>query len=415
MPPVGAMASGRLLGLPKMSTWVSTCATFTSTLRQQAHALEGGAVLAQRDLVLGAAVEEVEDRARQPAFRQPAQVLDVDGLLQGHNCGSTLPLKAKSVSRLFALAVAFLFALPAAAQNFPNKPMRIVVPFTPAGAVDIATRATANEMQKILGQPVAVENKPGAGGNLGVLDVARAAPDGYSMVMSTSGIQAINPALYAKMPLDPNKELAPVAPIVSLSNVLVVHPSVPARSVKEVIALARKDPGKWTYASSGNGTSIHMSGAMFTQITKTDILHIPYKGSAPAVTDLLGGQTHMMFDNIPSSLPHIKSGKLIALATTGAKRDPALPDLPTIAEAGVPGYESGVWFGIMVPAATPRDIIARLNAAAVQATKSPEFIKRMTDLGYNIIPGTPEDMAKMLDTELKRWAPIVKASGAKVD
>jgi tripartite-type tricarboxylate transporter receptor subunit TctC len=319
------------------------------------------------------------------------------------------------VSRLFAVAVALLFALPVAAQNFPNKPMRIVVPFTPAGAVDIATRAITNEMTKILGHPVAVENKPGAGGNLGVLDVARSAPDGYSMVMSTSGIQAINPALYAKMPLDPNKELAPVAPIVSLSNVLVVHPSVPARTVKEVIALARKDPGKWTYASSGNGTSIHMSGAMFTQITKTDILHIPYKGSAPAVTDLLGGTTHMMFDNIPSSLPHIKSGKLIAIATTGAKRDPALPDLPTIAEAGVPGYESGVWFGIMVPAATPKEVIARLNAAAVQATKSPEFIKRMTDLGYNIIPGTPEDMAKMLDTEIKRWGPIVKASGAKVD
>jgi tripartite-type tricarboxylate transporter receptor subunit TctC len=317
------------------------------------------------------------------------------------------------VFRLFAIAL--LFPLAALAQQFPSKPLRIVVPFTPAGAVDIATRAISNEMTKILGQPVAVENKPGAGGNLGVVDVARAAPDGYSMVMSTSGIQAINPALYAKMPLDPNKELAPVAPIVSLSNVLVVHPSVPAKSVKEVIELAKKDPGKWTYASSGNGTSIHMSGAMFTQLTKTDILHIPYKGSAPAVTDLLAGQTNMMFDNIPSALPHIRSGKLRAIATTGARRDPALPDLPTVAEAGVPGYESGVWFGIMVPAGTPRDVIARLNAAAVQGAKSPEFVKRMTDLGYNIIPGSPEDMAKMLKTEIARWAPIVKASGAKVD
>jgi tripartite-type tricarboxylate transporter receptor subunit TctC len=317
------------------------------------------------------------------------------------------------VLRLFAIALAFPLA--AFGQAFPSKPMRIVVPFTPAGAVDIATRATANEMTKILGHPVAVENKPGAGGNLGVLDVARSAPDGYSMVMSTSGIQAINPALYAKMPLDPNKELAPVAPIVSLSNVLVVHPSVPAKSVKEVIELAKKDPGKWTYASSGNGTSIHMSGAMFTQLTGTDILHIPYKGSAPAITDLLAGQTNMMFDNIPSALPHIKSGKLRALATTGAKRDPALPDLPTVAEAGVKGYESGVWFGIMVPAATPRDIVMKLNAAAVQATKSPEFVKRMTDLGYNIIPGTPEQMGSMLKEELARWAPIVKASGAKVD
>jgi tripartite-type tricarboxylate transporter receptor subunit TctC len=317
------------------------------------------------------------------------------------------------VFRLFAIALAF--PLVALGQAFPSKPMRIVVPFTPAGAVDIATRATANEMTKILGHPVAVENKPGAGGNLGVLDVARSAPDGYSMVMSTSGIQAINPALYAKMPLDPNKDLAPVAPIVSLSNVLVVHPSVPAKSVQDVINLAKKDPGKWTYASSGNGTSIHMSGAMFTQLTGTDIVHIPYKGSAPAITDLLAGQTNMMFDNIPSSLPHIKSGRLRAIATTGAKRDPALPDLPTIAEAGVKGYESGVWFGIMVPAATPRDIVMKLNTAAVQATKAPEFVKRMTDLGYNIIPGSPEQMATMLKEELARWAPIVKASGAKVD
>jgi tripartite-type tricarboxylate transporter receptor subunit TctC len=317
------------------------------------------------------------------------------------------------VSRLFTIAL--LLPALALAQAFPSKPMRMVVPFTPAGAVDIASRATAHELSRILGQPVAVENKPGAGGNLGVLDVARSAPDGYSMVMSTSGIQAINPALYAKMPLDPNKELAPVAPLVSLNNVLVVHPSVPARSVKDVIALAKKEPGKLTYASSGNGTSTHMSGAMFTQLTGTDILHIPYKGSAPAVTDLLAGQTNMMFDNIPSSLPHIKSGRLIAIATTGAKRDPALPDLPTIAESGVPGYESGVWFGLMVPAATPKSIIARLNAAAVEATKSPEFVKRMTELGYNIIPGSPEDMTRMLEAELKRWAPIVKASGAKVD
>ena len=327
----------------------------------------------------------------------------------------TLPLKGFLVSRLFALAISLVLSNAAFGQAFPSKPMRIVVPFTPAGAVDIATRATANEMTRTLGHPVAVENKPGAGGNLGVLDVARSAPDGYSMVMSTSGIQAINPALYAKMPLDVNKELAPVAPIVSLSNVLVVHPSVPAKTVKDVIELAKKDPGKWTYASSGNGTSIHMSGAMFTQLTGTDIVHIPYKGSAPAITDLLAGQTNMMFDNIPSALPHIKSGKLRAIATTGAKRDPALPELPTVAESGVKGYESGVWFGIMVPAATPRDIVMKLNAAAVQAAKAPEFVKRMRDLGYNIIPGTPEQMASMLKEEVARWAPIVKASGAKVD
>lgn len=320
------------------------------------------------------------------------------------------------MSRLFALAAAALFSLSAAAQTtFPSKPLRLICPFPPAGAVDIASRAMAAELTKILGQPVAVDNKRGAGGNLGGAEAARAAPDGYTLFMSTSGIQAINPFLYAKMPFDPNKELAAVAPLVSLNNVLVLHPSVPAKSVKEVIDLAKKEPGKWTYASSGNGTSIHMSGAMFTQMTATNLLHIPYKGSGPAVTDLLGGQVHMMFDNIPSSLPHIKAGKLRALATTGAKRDPALPDLPTLAEAGIKGYESGVWFGLMVPAATPREIVMRLNAAAVQATKAPDFMKRMTDLGYNIIPGTPDDMAQAIQTELKRWGPIVKASGAKID
>jgi tripartite-type tricarboxylate transporter receptor subunit TctC len=319
------------------------------------------------------------------------------------------------VSRLFALVAALVFALPAAAQSFPSKPLRLICPFPPSGAVDIASRSTAAELSKILGQPVAVENRPGAGGNLGGAEAARSAPDGYTLFMSTSGIQAINPALYAKMPFDPNKDLISVAPLVSLNNVLVLHPSVPAKTVKEVIELARKEPGKWTYASSGNGTSIHMSAAMFTQMTKTDILHIPYKGSGPAVADLLGGQVHMMFDNIPSSLPHIRSGKLRALATTGAKRDPALPDLPTLAEAGIHGYESGVWFGLMVPAGTPRDVVLRLNSAALQAAKAPEFVKRMTDLGYNIIPGSPEDMSNAIQAELKRWGPIVKASGAKID
>ena len=315
--------------------------------------------------------------------------------------------------RLFALLLTLPLA--AAAQTYPAKPIRLICPFPPAGAVDIASRATAHELTRILGQTVTVDNKPGAGGNLGGAEAARSAPDGYTIFMTTSGIQSINPTLYARMPFDPNKELATVAPLVSLNNVLVLHPSVPASSLQEVIALAKQQPGKWTYASSGNGTSIHMSGAMFTQMTGTDILHIPYKGSGPAVTDLLAGQVNMMFDNIPSSLPHIKAGKLRAVATTGAKRDPALPDLPTVAEAGVPGYESGVWFGLMVPAGTPKDIIGRLNAAAVQAAKAPEFVKRMTALGYNIIPGTPEEMAAMNRRDLALWAPIIKASGAKVD
>jgi hypothetical protein len=233
--------------------------------------------------------------------------------------------------------------------------------------------------------------------------------------MSTSGINAINPALYSKMPFDPNKDLIPVVPLVSLANVLVLHPSVKANSVAEVIAMAKAQPGKINYASSGSGTSIHMSAEMFQYLTKVTMTHIPYKGSGPAITDLLGGQVMMMFDNIPSSLPHIKSGKLRALATTGAKRDPALPDLPTIAEAGVPNYEAGVWFGLAAPAGTPRDVVAKLNDAGNKGTKAPDFVKRMTELGYIIMGGSPEQMVDMLKAEVTRWTPIVKASGAKAD
>jgi len=312
----------------------------------------------------------------------------------------------------FALgAVAF----GASAQTYPGKPLRLICPFPPGGAVDIASRAIAAELSKTMGQPVTVENRPGAGGNIGGVEAARSAPDGYTLFMTTSGIQAINPVLYRKMPFDPNKDLAPAGALVSLSNVLVVHPSVKANSVADVLALVRANPGTITYASSGNGTSIHMSGELFKHLTNTNIVHVPYKGSAPAVTDLLGGQVQMMFDNIPSALPHIKAGKLRALATTGAKRDPALPELPTIAETGVVGYESGVWFGLAVPAGTPKDIIAKINAEALKGTKSPDFVRRMTELGYLILGTSPETMAEMTRAEIARWTPVVKASGATVD
>ncbi len=315
-----------------------------------------------------------------------------------------------------ALAVVALAMAPlAGAQTTSGKSIRLICPFPPAGAVDIASRAIANELSKILGQPVTVENRPGAGGNIGGLEAVRSVPDGRTLFMTTSGINAINPALYAKMPFDPIKDLEPVVALVSLSNVLVVHPSVKANSVADVIAMARAEPGKMTYASSGSGTSIHMSGEMFKYLTKVDILHIPYKGSAPAMNDLLGGQVMMMFDNIPSALPQIKAGKLRALAVTGAKRDPLLPDVPTVAEAGVPGYESGVWFGLAVPVGTPKDEVARINEAAVKGTRSPDFVKRMTEMGYSIIGSTPEQMAVMNTAETARWGPIVKASGAKAD
>ena len=301
----------------------------------------------------------------------------------------------------------------AQAQAFPSKPIRLVCPFPPAGAVDIASRAIAAELTRLLGVTVTVDNKPGAGGNIGGADVARSAPDGYTLLMTTSGIQAINPALYSKMPFDTMKDLVPISALVSLNNVLVVHPSVKANTVAEYIALGK--PGPVTVASSGNGTSIHMSAEMFKHLTQFNMTHIPYKGSAPALTDLLSGQVSSMFDNIPSALPHIKAGKLRALATTGAKRDATLPDLPTIAEAGVKGYESGVWFGLAAPTGTPADIIAKLSAAAIQGTKSPEFVKRMTELGYNILGTNAAEMASMNQAEIQRWGPIVKASGAKVD
>ncbi len=322
-------------------------------------------------------------------------------------------IKRQFLLSTLGLAAGLTVAGLAQAQAFPAKSIRLVCPFPPAGAVDIASRAIAAELSKQLGVSVTVDNKPGAGGNIGGAEVARSAPDGYTILMTTSGINAINPALYSKMPFDTMKDLVPVSALVSLNNVLVVHPSVKANTVAEFIALGK--PGPVTVASSGNGTSIHMSAEMFKHLTQFNMTHIPYKGSAPAVTDLLGGQVQAMFDNIPSALPHIKAGKLRALATTGAKRDATLPDLPTIAEAGVKGYESGVWFGLAAPAGTPADVIAKLNAAAVAGTKSPDFVKRMTELGYNIMGTSATEMAAMNQTEINRWGPIVKASGAKVD
>ena len=324
----------------------------------------------------------------------------------------------KPFARLaLAATLAFAAVAPqiAIAQAYPTKPVRLIVPYAPGGATDIISRAAAIELSRTLGQVVTVDNRPGAGGNLGSEMAARSAPDGYTMLMTASSLHGITPFLYSKLTYDPNKDLVPVIVLAQFSNVLVVNPAVKANSVKELIALARAQPGKLAYASSGAGSSIHMSGEMFNHRLGLDITHIPYKGSGPAVTDLMGGQVQMMFDNIPSSISHIRSGKLRALATTGAKRAAALPDLPTIAEAGVPGYESGAWFGLAVPAGTPREIIDRLNAEGQKATKSPEFVKRMSDLGYEIVGGTPVQMSEMIQDEIKRWGPIVKASGAKVD
>ena len=326
----------------------------------------------------------------------------------------------KSATTTIAAAIvlaasAALAPLASHAQSYPEKSVRLIVPYAPGGATDIIGRATAEELTKTLGQPVVVDNRPGAGANLGSEMAARAAPDGYTVLVSASSLHGITPFLYTKLNYDPNKDLAPVIVLAQFSNVLVVNPTVKANSVQELIALAKANPGKLTCASSGAGSSIHMSCEMFKHMLGLDITHVPYKGSAPAVTDLMGGQVDMMFDNIPSAISHIRSGKLRALATTGAKRAASLPDLPTMDETGVKGYLSGAWFGLVVPAGTPPAIIARLNAEGQKAVESPAFVKRTNDLGYEIVGGTPEQMAAMIKDEYERWGPIVKASGAKVN
>ena len=324
----------------------------------------------------------------------------------------------KTFARL-ALAATFTAALiapaSAQAQAYPNKPIRLVVPYAAGGATDIIARAAAAEISKTIGQPVTVDNRPGAGGNVGSEMVARSAPDGYTMLMSPSSLHGITPFLYSKLNYDPNKDLAPVILLGSFSNVLVVNQDVKANSVAELIAVIRAQPGKLSYASSGNGTTIHMSGEMFKHMLNLDITHVPYKGSAPAITDLIGGQVHLMFDNIPSAITHIRAGRLRALATTGPKRAANLPDLPTMIEAGLPNYESVAWFGLSMPAGTPKEIIDRMNAEGQKAVRAPDFVKRMNELGYEIMGATPEQMAAAIQGEVRRWGPVVKASGAKVD
>jgi len=319
------------------------------------------------------------------------------------------------VSRLFAFAVALLLPVAGAAQNYPSKPLRLICPFPPAGAVDIASRATAYELSRILGHPVNVENKPGAGGNLGGAEAARSAPDGYTLFMTTSGIQAINPALYAKMPFDPNRDLAPVAALVSLNNVLVVHPSVPAKTVQEVIALAKKDPGKWTYASSGNGTSIHLSGELLKYYGKFDAVHVPFRGAPAAMAALLAGDVDFMFDALSISAPQIRAGKIRLLAVTSRERSTMFPEAPTLIESGFPEFEVSGWTGIMVTGGTPQPVIARLEAELRKILSDRELITAFEKPGMTVSFAGARDFARFLDEEIKRWAVAVKHSGAQAD
>lgn len=298
---------------------------------------------------------------------------------------------------------------------YPSKPIRLLVPFPPGGTTDILARAVAKRLTETWGQPVIVDNRPGAGGNIGADLVAKAAPDGYTLLMGTVGTQAINPSLYARMPYAAQTDFAPVILVAGVPNVLEVNPSVPVHTVRELIAYAKANPGKLNFASSGNGTSIHLSGELFKAMTGVAMTHVPYKGSAPALADLVGGQVQLMFDNLPSSLGLIKGGRLRAIAVTSAMRAAALPDVPTIAEAGVPGYEAASWFGVLAPAKTPAPIVDKLNVTIGAWLATPEAKAQLQAEGAVAAGGTPADFTRFIARETAKWAKVVKVSGAHID
>ncbi len=297
---------------------------------------------------------------------------------------------------------------------YPTKPVRLVVPFPAGGTTDLLARAAAQKLSEAWGQQMIVDNRPGAAGNIGAELVAKSTPDGYTLLMGTVGTHAINASLYAKMPYDHVKDFTPVILVAGVPNVLVVNPQLPVNTVPELIAYAKANPGKLNFASSGSGTSIHLSGELFKTMTGVQMTHVPYKGSAPALTDLIGGQVQLMFDNLPSSLAFIKAGKLRAIAVTGTTRAPALPDVPTVADT-VPGFEASSWFGILAPAGTPRDIVMKINGETSKWLASPDAKEKLAAQGANVAGGTPEDFAKHIQAETAKWAKVVKESGAKVD
>ena len=316
------------------------------------------------------------------------------------------------------LALGSLFAVLAvtvSAQSYPTKPIRLVVPFPAGGTTDVLARAAAQKLTETLGQPVVVDTRPGAGGNIGAELVAKSPPDGYTLLMGTVGTHAINPSLYPKMPYDHVRDFVPVILVAGVPNVLVINPALPVNSVQELIAYAKANPGKLNFASSGNGTSIHLSGELFKTMAGVQITHVPYKGSAPALQDLVGGQVQLMFDNLPSALALIKGGRLKALAVTSKERAPALPDVPTMAESGLPGFEASSWFGLLAPAGTPQPVVAKLNAEIAKWLASPEAKEKLLAQGANAAGGTPEDFTRHIAAETAKWQKVVKESGAKVD
>jgi len=323
----------------------------------------------------------------------------------------------QAIRRLFACtaAVLALGAAPSAraADDYPNHTVRWLVGYPPGGSTDICARLIAQYLSEHLHQQFAVENKPGAGNNLATEMAIKAAPDGYTVFL-VNPANAINASLYKNLQFDFIRDMAPVAGFIRVPNVMEVNPNVPAKTVAEFIAYAKANPGKVNLASSGVGTSVHLSGALFMMMTGVDLVHVPYRGSAPALTDMLGGQVQVMFDNLPSSIGHIQGGRLRALAVTTTERSKALPDVPTVADT-VPGYEASAWFGMAVPKGTPRAIIDKLDAAVNEALADPSLQAKLAELGGNNIPGTPEDFGKIVAAETEKWAKVVKATGATAE
>ena len=299
--------------------------------------------------------------------------------------------------------------------DYPSKPIRIVVPFPAGGATDIAAREIANKMNANWKQPVTVENRGGAGGNVGSDVVAKSAPDGYTLIMGVTGSHAINISLYAKMPYHPVNDFEAITQVAVVPNVVVVHPSVPAKTLQEFIVLARKQPGKYDYASLGSGTAAHLGMEMLKTAAGVYMVHIPYRGSAPAVADLIGGQVQVMMDGLPSALPHVKAGRLRALAVTSQKRSPAAPDLPTIADSGYPGFYADAWSGLFAPKGTPRAVVDKLAIETQRILNLPDVRERFAALGAEPVGSSPQEFAQHVQREIAKWAAVVKQSGAKAD
>jgi tripartite-type tricarboxylate transporter receptor subunit TctC len=327
-------------------------------------------------------------------------------------------LPRRSLLKTCVAAAASAFSLGAAAQagDYPNKPIRMIVPFTPGGSTDILARTIGEQLTKAWGQTVIIENVPGAGGSLGADRVAKATPDGYTLLMGHIGTLAVTPSIYPRLPYDPIKSFAPVAWVARVPNVLVVHPSVPARSVRELVQYAKANPGKLNYGSGGNGSAAHIATEYFKLQSDTDIVHVPYKGTAPAVTDAVAGQIQVLLTGAPAVMPMAKSGKLVALAVSSPQRIPSAPELPTIAETGLPGlagFEADQWYGIVAPAGTPEAIVRKLNAQVNSSLNSPEILALLQSEGATPTPFPPEVFGKLIEAEIARWRPVVQRAGLK--